>query len=120
MSSNTLETLFINGIDLTEWEHVGSKDDYSYEGVSIPGLQQDVYCRFIEDEEISMGIFTFRGRPAYIAWGRRSDAHCGFHTPLSAENKILGARPGCPNITPRKDNDGHVVGFILDEIEVFV
>lgn len=119
MDTPSLEELFEQKLDLSEWEYLGTKDDYAYDATPIPNLQQKVYQRPLNGEVVSIGVFSYRGRPAYIAWGLKSETHCGFHAPLSAENKILETRPGCPDVKPKKNRVGKVIGFILDDTDTF-
>jgi len=119
MNTGALEHLFDNTLDLSAWKYCGAKEDYAYDHVPIPGLRQEVYRRTISGNEVSIGVFTFRDRPAYIAWGLKSETHCGFHAPLSPDKEVLEVRPGCPDVIPKKNEMGDVIGFVLDGIEIF-
>jgi len=114
-----LEELFEDTLDLSDWDHYGTGENYVYNDISIPGLRQDAYRRTLNGQDVSIGVFHYYDRPAYAAWGFKNETHCSFHAPLSPSMQILEVRPGCPDVAPIKNDTGEVTGFILDKIETF-
>ncbi|MCE9644073.1 hypothetical protein K8Q93_02455 [Candidatus Parcubacteria bacterium] len=115
----SIDSLFKGKLDLTGWERYRVTEDFSYEGVPIPGLRQEAYQRLIDGVLVSIGVFHYRGVPAYIAWGEKAAYHCGFHAPLSPEAIVFDTRISCPEVKPMKDFQGQVTGFVLDGKETF-
>lgn len=115
----SLEGLFARELDLAGWEYQRTRENYVYRDVPIPGLRQEVYHRTIDGVLVSAGVFYFRNKPAYIAWGEKAAQHCVLHAPLSPELKILETRIGCPEVRHTRGGKGYVTGFVLDGKEVF-
>lgn len=111
-----MKDLFTGTLDLTNWEKYSVRENVAYEGVAILGLTQEVYRREVEGSWISVGVFTFLNRPAYIAWGPQSAVQCSMHATLSDMSVILDVREGCPEVVPIL-KAGEVVGFTLDAKE---
>lgn len=109
-----LGNLFSGTLDLSGWQHVKTREDYGYEGISIPGLQQKVYERTVNGVEISVGVFSYKNAPAYIAWGLKRDEHCSFHARLCSKSMVQKVHAGCPDVAPTRNEKREVVGFTLD------
>lgn len=119
MTSLTTKNLFSTKLDLTGWERYGVKEMYVCDGTPIPGLRQEAYKRTIDNVEMSVGVFTYKGMPAYIAWGIKAEPHCSYHAPLLGDNALAPVREGCAEHTILRGADGIVSGFILDGTETF-
>lgn len=114
-----LKCLFEGVLDLSGWTQYSTKEDYAYDDMPIPGLRQEAYERAIGGEVVSVGVFSYYGVPAYLAWGLKSAVHCSIHAPIGPGATVGDARPGCPRVTHTRNAHGTVNGFILDGKERF-
>ncbi len=116
---NSIRDIFGTTLDLSLWTFHHAKETYQYNGVVIPDLKQEVYRRFLNTEELSVGVFTYRGVYAYIAWGPLREVHCAYHAKLNEFGNIHNVIEGCPVVMPIRSEDDTVVGFTLDQKHVF-
>ena len=113
-TSTDISHLFSNTLDLSDWTFHRHKEDFSYDDISIPGLSQDVYRKESPAGTLSVGVFTYRGALAYIAWGFKDHKHCSYHAQIIG-NSLRETIKGCPAVVPiRTVNE--VVGFTLDGV----
>jgi len=119
VNNQKLRNLFQGLLDVHDWKLVAQKDNYAYDGVSIPGLHQDVYQKEDGNRLLSVGIFSYKGQKAYLAWGYADEPHCSFHALLSEDSHVQEVRDGCPHVISVKNKTGEVGGFVLDRQERF-
>jgi len=119
ISGDNIKNIFREKLDLSGWEKIKIRENYSFGGIPIPGLRQEVHVKENDGCMISVGIFYYNNVLALVAWGPKSDVHCAFHAALSDDGRILKVREGCPLVQPISASTGEVTGFILDGTTIF-
>jgi len=101
-----------------DWVYVRTSDPFTRkeDGITIPGLCAHFFETNVEGIIYSAGAFTWHDSPAFIAWGKKSDAACGIHA-VFHEGQWSENIAGCPDLTLKRDAYGSILGFTINVVD---
>lgn len=99
--------------DYKTWEWYKKTSPAKIESYTYKGLEANFYKKEYKGETWSCGVFSYKAdEPLLIAWGIKSDTHCGFHA-VSNGRGWAEAIEGCP--LPGKSSKGNLM---VDGVEL--
>lgn len=104
----------IMNIDKVNWRYYKDGHQYVKDGLfGIPFLYADCYDTVFDNVEYTLGIYKYRGREVFKAWGVRGDPDCSGHS-LTFDGGVTWTEPiyTCPAIDLIIEN-GKITGFAV-------
>jgi hypothetical protein len=116
----SLANLFSTGhpLSLVGWQLVRTRDPFVDPRGAYPGLVQRVYTRPDGERTASVGVFSWRNRLVYLAWGYADEPHCSFHAVISPQQVVGEIQSGCPDMKAITDDSGLIVDIQLSGTRV--
>ena len=92
-----------------EWEK-HSKKMLVEEGTPVRQITAHFFVKGEGHNQQSLGIFKYRNKAIFCAWGPHRQAHCSYHAVRREDGKWLKPQEGCPKIQLIKEGR-EVVGI---------
>ena len=99
---------------MLSWPEVRQENPYIDEltHLPVPQLIKTVHQKDYAGETLSAGVFNWKGRDAFMAWGRKTDIVCGQHRIIFPNGEWSEVLPGCPDFKLVREAE-RIAGFSL-------
>jgi hypothetical protein len=113
-----MNTFSINDFpDISTFTKYKEKDDFTFDnGMKTSNIHADFFEKDEAGQIISVGLFSYKGKELFCAWGYKDEEHCSMHAVITPDGTWSQPQQGCPIKTALIEKE-NLVGLLVPTTE---